>query len=139
MMYYIQIFYSYVLPLMALFSFGYIIYLLLSKRAVFELMENNFYSSVKKNSELSNEAIRTHFESIRQYTKQALQELNTDAREQLQEALSSFEDINKAQIALSSQLSALQKTNAELHNEIKKRDAIIERKTKQIQRLKDAV
>ena len=138
-MYYIQIFYSYILPLMALFSFGYIIFLKLTRQADFDIMENNFYRALKRNSELSSEVIEAHFSDIQQYTKQALQKLDTDAREQLQEALSSFEDINKAQRTLSAQFAELQRANAELHDEIKKRDAIIERKTKQIKRLKNAV
>ena len=135
----IEILYSYILPPMTLIAFVYIIYLLVTKKEGYEQIEKHFFDAIEKNIKLSNNAIETHFKEMKKRTKQALQKLDTDAREQLQEALSSFEDINKAQRALSAQFAELQRANAELHDEIKKRDAIIWRKTKQIQRLKNAI
>jgi Fe2+ transport system protein B len=58
------------------------------------------------------------------------------------EEANQLEKINNIQRTLnlfSLNLQELEKANKNLHDEIKKRDAIIERKTKQIQRLKDAV
>ena len=138
-MYAIQIFYTYILPLMALAAFGYIIYLLMTKQEDFEQIEERFYNSIKKIENLSDEAIRTHFSNVQHFTGQVLKALDQDAREQLEQTHAKLEDINKTQQELSYKLQELQRANAELHNEIKKRDAIIERKTKQVQRLKDAV
>jgi MFS superfamily sulfate permease-like transporter len=139
MIQYIESFYLYILPIMALLSFGYIIYLLLAKETDFYLMEEHFYNSVKRIEKLSEKAIRTHFENVEHYTGQVLKALDQDAREQLEQTHSKLQDINKTQQAISYQLQELQRANAQQADEIKKRDAIIERKTKQLQRLKDGV
>jgi len=125
---YYQIFYSYILPPIAFLSLLYIIYLLSIKRAYFKYIEDNFEKAVKRN-----------FEEMQYHMNQMIEKLNADAREKLEETLSSFQKINKAQKYLNYKLQELQKANEELHNEIKKRDAIIERKTKQIKRLKNEI
>lgn len=131
-----DILHNYILPFISIASTTYIIFILFTKRFYYKNIQEDFFNQIEKNKKLSHDVIREHFENMQQYTKQALKELDADAREQLQEAFRKFEDINKAQQALSSQLAELQRANAELQNEIKKRDAIIERKTKQVQRLK---
>jgi len=136
---YVQNFYMYILPIMALVSFVYIIYLLLVKQAYFEHIKEHFHNAIDENKKLSNQAIKMHFENMQNYTKQALEQLEQDVRKQLQNTLSNFEDINEAQNNLNYQMKEIQRANSMLHDEIKKRDAIIERKTKQIKRLKDAV
>lgn len=138
-MYSIQIFYSYFLPIMALVAFGWLIYLQMTKQEDFKLIEERFYDSLKHIENLSDQAIRTHFENVEHFTGEVLKALDEDARQQLEQTHSKLESINEMQQSLSYQLQDLQRANSELHDQIKKRDAIIERKTKQIQRLKDAV
>lgn len=146
MNYFIQVFYTYFLPLAALASFGYIIYLLLSKQSVFEYIEKDFEEAVEQNMKLSKSAIVEHFKEMQGRTAEMLEHLNQEAQEHLENSTQQvsklqeqLEQVVSNQKALSSRLSELERNNAELHNEIKKRDAIIERKTKQVQRLKDAV
>jgi len=138
-MYAIQFFYTYLLPIMALLSFGYIIYLQVTRQADFEQIEVSFYNSVKRIEGLSDEAIRTHFENVEHYTGKVLKAFGEDTREQLEQTHAKLLDIDTTQQALSYQLQELQRANAQQADEIKKRDAIIERKTRQIQRLKNAV
>lgn len=140
---YIRFFYTYILPLMALFSFGYIIYLLLSKRAVFERIEYDFEYAIEQNAKLSKSAIVEHFKKMSERTAEMLEHLNQEARDSLEQSIhqvhklsEQLEQVVSNQKALNARLAELEQSNAELHNEIKKRDAIIERKTKQITRLK---
>ena len=140
---YIQLFYTYILPLMARLSLVYIIYVLLSKRTTFARIEYDFKYAVEQNAKLSKSAIVTHFKEMDERTHQMLDQLNNEAREQLENSMHHVhklsEDLEKIvanQKVLNSRLSELERSNAELHNEIKKRDAIIERKTKQILRFK---
>ena len=145
-MYYIQIFYSYILPLLAILSGGYIIYLLLSKRAVFKQIEYDFEESIERNLKLSKSAIVEHFQTMQEHTAEMLQRLELEAQEQLEQSThhvvklaKQLEQVVINQKALNIRLAELEQSNSRLHDEIKKRDAIIERKTKQIQRIKDAV
>ena len=137
MTHFIEIFYNYILPPIALFSVFYIIYLLLTREKNFRLMERHFYDTIEKNSAVSNEAIQKHFTNMQEYSKEALQALDTDARQELYKTLSIFDSINKNYESIASQLNELQRANAFLSNEIKKRDAIVERKTKQIEKFKN--
>jgi septal ring factor EnvC (AmiA/AmiB activator) len=128
---------------MALLSFGFIIFLLLSKRAVYKLIEYDFKKSIERNSKLSETAIIGHFQKMQKYTAEMLERLDQEAHEQLEQAThhvsklrEQLKQVVSNQEALNSRLAELEQSNAELHNEIKKRDAIIERKSKQIGRLK---
>jgi len=139
----LDLFYTYVMPLTTLFSFFYIIYLLISKRAVFKSIEKDFEESVEKNSSLSKSAIVKHFKNMQENTAEMLQNLNQEAEQHIHESIEQIETLSDQlkqitynQQELNNRLSNLESSNEELHNEIKKRDAIIERKTRQIARLK---
>jgi len=132
----IEILYSYILPPMTLIAFVYIIYLLVTKKEGYEQIEKHFFDAIEKNIKLSNNAIETHFKEMKKRTKQALEELDADSREQLKGTLTYFGHINKAQRTLGTQLEELQRANEDLNYEIRKRNAIIERKSRQITKLR---
>ena len=142
----IEIFYNYILPPITLLSFLYIIYLLLSKKFYYELIEQEFHDAIDNNRKISKNAIQEHFTKMQERTAEMLEKINNEVQEQLERSMKQaykfdeqLSQIVYNQHILNIDLADLKQSNTELHNEIKKRDAIIERKTKQIKRLKNAV
>jgi uncharacterized membrane protein len=72
---------------------------------------------------------------VEEFQTNSLRELG-ETNSQATKILVGLDEIDQIQMRLIESLKIIQKNNADLHAQIQKRDAIIERKTKQIARLK---
>jgi len=136
----------------------FIIYLLIFRSKHFKGLVKDFKNALEDNAMISRSIIYNHFdtmntrtenmlESLTQNSQIALKNLIDDTREETEKVLRStilnvmkisdeLGSLTTAQVVLNNRLSSLEETNQYLSNELKTRDAIIERKTRQIARLK---
>jgi len=139
---YIQIF-DFIFRGISLFAFLYIIYFKLKEHDHSKKIEDEFLKSIKKNQELSNEANNIHFQQMQKNGQYILDKFNSDFQIQLQKNSVNIEmlgdkllELLQMQNLLNSDFNKLTESTIESNNEIKKRDAIIDRKNRQISKLK---
>lgn len=128
----IEILYFYILPPLAISSFAYIIYMWTSRKTYFE-----------ETQEISKKAIIDFYEETAKNTALMIDKINQNALEKLKIATNqtstfaqNLEEISGIQEKLNKQLRELQINNARLIEQNHKKDAILERKIKLIQKLK---
>jgi len=138
--------YYYVIPLILFFTFLYVIFLIFNRKNylyqieqdfnqtinhAFNLLDNNFNVFVKKIDKKTEMVLSDFVEANEEQLKDITIQIK-NLNEQLQQMQENQKKINNINFELSQNIS-------HLNNEIKKRDAIIERKTKQIKRLKNEI
>jgi len=132
------------LKIISAVSLLFIIYLLLTRRKVFQEIENEFRTNIRHNQQLSNEANGIHFENMQQNAQKILNDFNQRLEESLNKNNSKINEQNEL---LQNMLNAIESLEDQLYKssqkislyneKIMKRDSIIERKTNQIERLKE--
>ena len=125
------------LCLMLFLCFIYIIYLLLTKQNDFRELEEELENTthrllIKFNNNLE-EGINKFEDDFNIQLKRMLQ----SSRNVFASFDNEFNKLNKTQLSFNKKLQELHTINLQLAQEIRVRDAIIERKTKQIKRLKN--
>jgi len=132
------------LKIISAVSLLFIIYLLLTRRKVFQEIENEFRTNIRHNQQLSNEANSIHFENMQQNAQKILDDFNQRLEESLRTNDSKIEEQNTLLEKLSYSIKSIEKQLLECNDEIVKRDtsirqkdAIIDKKNKQIKRLKE--
>jgi predicted nuclease with TOPRIM domain len=143
---YIQIFQLYILPGLSIIALSIIIYLQISRKAVYEVMEKSFNDTLENNRLQSKIVISKHLEDIEDQAKHMLSLINEEIHSKLNQSANQISKLSEQleqmtidQAKLNDEISRLHDERAKLNDEIKKRDAIIERKSKQIKRLKDEI
>jgi hypothetical protein len=97
-----------------------------------EIIENIYKKSIHK---IIVQLFNIHLEKLSNSTEETINIIDTSANKAIiaiENSYSKLENINN-------QFTELTELNLQLHKEIQKRDAIIERKNKKIQRLKNAI
>lgn len=135
MLEFVQFFYLWILPIFSIFSIAYLISLLITKNETFNKINSEFRYAIEVNKKISNEQIKEHYKNVQNYTDAAIEKINSSS--QLEELTTKLELINKLQKNLVHQLQKIQSENEELNKKIKEREAIIDRKSQQISRLKE--
>ena len=140
---YIQIFYTYILPVMALVSFFYIIYLLVRKEAIFRSIEKQIYLTTEKQKDELRDSIIDFYNESKEIFENSLRLIKSETETELEKVKEELSEIQQQTRSLAYDLrninaenKQLTETILKLREEINKRDAILHRKEKQIQRLK---
>ena len=140
---YIQIFYTYILPVMALVSFFYIIYLLVRKEAIFRSIEKQIYLTTEKQKDELRDSIIDFYNESKEIFENSLRLIKSETETELEKVKEELSEIQQQTRSLAYDLrninaenKQLTETILKLKEEINKRDAILHRKEKQIQRLK---
>lgn len=138
-------------PFLIVVLLGYIAYNFATAKFHYnQQIKDSFLESIEEIKQLSNQAIKGYFATVTEHTKNTLSQLKNmllnfreDMQNQLKETekntTESLQEMNKNLEVFSKRLQELENIILELQAGARKRDAIIERKTKQIKRLKEKI
>jgi len=139
----VQTMYTDVLPIVTLIAFIIVISLQLYKRDVYKNIEKKFFKTLDNNQKLSEVMIQKYFQKTNEQTDQMLQHLNNETQHILDQSTNDIlklqtqlRQTTKIQQLLNQRLNDFQEETTLLHNKLQEKNAIIERKSRQIKRLK---
>jgi hypothetical protein len=119
---------------MLVVAFTYIIYILLRRKEDFKEINQSFYEEIIANKNLSKNVILEHFQEVEKETDRILKQFNFEAEKNFTIQIEKMKEIEKKL----EYFSEMQKVDIEeMMQEVKKKDAIINRKNRQIERLKE--
>jgi len=127
---------SYIFQGVTAFSLAYLTYALATRRDYFRKTEKAFQKSIEENKKTSEDLFNEHFEMMQKNTKALLNIINDETKRSLEETIKKTNLLNSEMEKIVSSQEILTNKIVHLNNEIQKKDAIIERKMKQIKRLK---
>jgi len=120
--------------IMLVVAFTYIIYILLRRKEDFKEINQSFYEEIMANKNLSKNVILEHFQEVEKETDRILKQFNFEAEKNFSIQIEKMKEIEKKL----EHFSEMQKVDVEeMMQEVKKKDAIINRKNRQIERLKE--
>jgi len=120
--------------IMLVVAFTYIIYILLRRKEDFKEINQSFYEEIIANKNLSKNVIFEHFQEVEKETDRILKQFNFEAEKNFTIQIEKMKEIEKKL----EYFSEMQKVDIEeMMQEVKKKDAIINRKNRQIERLKE--
>jgi len=138
--------YFYIIPGILFLSFVYIIFLLITRQSDFQLIENNFEKSLNSLFKMTEKNFNIFANSLNNKAEQTLTQFINANEHQLKDITIQIKNLIEQLLQMQENQKKLNNINFELfqnishlNNEIKKRDAIIERKIKQIKRLKNDI
>lgn len=139
----IHILYFYVFPPITIILLLMLIVNRGSREEYFEEIKKDFSDAIHENQELSKEIIKNNFEETQNSANEILQNFNLYFYEKIERPLEKItqlekklETINNQQMQLNNNLKQLQERNIELEKELEKKEAIINRRTNKIKRMK---
>jgi hypothetical protein len=142
MSYYVQMFYIYFLPVAMLISLIYIAYFRAIRKSDIDFIEKKITAAIEESLEFSEELTRKNFNKVEYEQEQIFDNITNRALENIkiyEEKMQNLRLNIENVILLQKEIYDLNSIINKQADEIKKRDAIIERKTKQIKRLKNEI
>jgi hypothetical protein len=142
MSYYVQMFYIYFLPPAMLISLIYIAYFRAIRKSDIDFIEKKITAAIEESLEFSEELTRKNFNKVEYEQEQIFDNITNRALENIkiyEEKMQNLRLNIENVILLQKEIYDLNSIINKQADEIKKRDAIIERKTKQIKRLKNEI
>jgi hypothetical protein len=142
MSYYVQMFYIYFLPVAMLISLIYIAYFRAIRKSDIDFIEKKITAAIEESLEFSEELTRKNFNKVEYEQEQIFDNITNRALENIkiyEEKMQNLRLNIENVILLQKEIYDLNSIINKQEDEIKKRDAIIERKTKQIKRLKNEI